>query len=770
MTRRFASRFVVAATTLASPLAAQTAAPSAPAATAIDEIVVTANRREERLQDVGISIAAFTGAQLQSLGVATAGDVAQITPNFEAVRSYAAPGFNTQFTIRGVGQPDFQDTTEATTTAYVDNFYLIGAGQADFLAFDIARVEVARGPQGTVQGRNATAGSVNFYTNQPSLDSVSGKLTVGLGEHGLVKTDGFLNVPLGPKAALRAAFATDHNNGYLKNINPSPLWTRGGANKFVAGRIQLLLEPTETLKVVLKAEIGEMGPVTAQNEKAYPTGPIAGRVGTFRVPTDAFGQNQQNIGAGPTDLTNSDGPYLIGHKLQHYLATVNWEANDALAVTWITGYLKSTKFEVEDCDHTPLPICLFSNSSRSEHWSSELRGNYTHENFRLTAGANYLDHIIRTESSTPLFFNAAISPFPGGLYVQAFRDNQDLRSFAFFGQGEYDFAEHFTIIAGLRYTHDNKTIDSLNGVRTTFPLTTPAPGSIEQFLALKDQVFALPDRITVLNPAINGDLARFRKGLVNANLELNYQPTSDLLLYAAYRRGVKSGGFISGNVDGTPAALRKFNEETNNAFEVGAKSTLAHGLVRLNGAFFYYDYRGMQNTSLIGITNVITNNNAKIYGGELELTARPATGLIVSGGIGLINTKVYGIYNPTGAVAALLDNRLPLAPSFSGNFNVRYETDALNGKVYVQGSGRGRTYMFRDSLNNQSTRIPGLFVADAQIGYDAPDNRWGASLYVKNVFNTRSIVNAFDLSGVGNSGEVVYQMPRWFGGSFTIRL
>ena len=158
------SSLAVLAVLAASPAFAQDQVPDQTEAeksqTGVTDIVVTANRREQNLQDVGISIAAFTGEQLDDLQVTNAGDVAALTPNVEIVRSYASPGFNTQITIRGVGQPDFQDTTEAVVTSYVDEFYMVGAGQADFLAFDVARVEVARGPQGTVQGRNSTAGCV----------------------------------------------------------------------------------------------------------------------------------------------------------------------------------------------------------------------------------------------------------------------------------------------------------------------------------------------------------------------------------------------------------------------------------------------------------------------------------------------------------------------------------------------------------------------------------------------------------------------------------
>lgn len=735
----------------------------------IQDIVVTANRREERLQNVGVSISAMSGDQMRALGVATALDVANFTPNIEIIRSYASPGFNTQITIRGVGQPDFQDTTEATATAYVDEFYMIGAGQADFLSFDIARTEVARGPQGTVQGRNATAGSINYYTNRPSFDGTSGRASVTLAERGTIRTEGFLNLPVSDTLAIRGAFSTDHGSGYLKNINPEANWRRGGASKFYAGRLQALYKPSDSLSLLLKAEVGKMGPVAGGNEKMYPVGQIAGRPGTYFVGTDAFGQNLANIGAGETDVTNADGANELQSKMQHYLATLNYDAGGGVNVTLLGGWLETKKYSIEDCDHTPLPICNFSNKARSRHWTAEGRVNWDGDRLRLTGGGNYLHHEIVTTSATALFFDAAITPFGTSLYGQAFRDEQKLSSWALFGQAEYDLTDQLTAIAGVRYSYDNKVLNSIDAFTTDLPLGTPVPRSIDAFEALREQIFATPGAsYTILNEATNGSLARFKKGLVNANLQLNYKPNDDLLLYLSYKRGQKSGGFITGNVAGTPAAVRPFGEETNNAYEFGVKSDLLDKKLRVNGAIFYYDYQDMQNTSLIGITNVITNNDAKIWGGEVEVTAYPTRGLSINLSGGYVHSKVKGINNPTGAVAIVSDNRLPLAPTVTGNARVRYEWDQLSGKMFVSAAARGRTYMYRDSLNNPSTKIPGLFVTDAQVGYAPDDAGWSLSFYVNNVFNTRKPINLFDEASVGNSGEMVYQMPRWFGGTVSV--
>jgi len=746
---------------------------SAKSSGGLEEIVVTANRREQNLQDVGTSIAAFTGEQIESLHVITAADVIAITPNVDLVRSYSGPGFNTQITIRGVGQPDFSDTTEATATSYVDEFYMIGAGQADFLLFDLERVEVARGPQGTVQGRNSTAGSINYYTAKPQLDEVSGQASLTMGSNRLVRTNGVLNLPLGDTAAFRASMATDYNQGYVKNISDVRLFDKGGSSDFMAGRVQFLFQPSDSFSLNIKGEYGESGPV-ASNEEGIQTGTIPGKVGTYRVPFDAFGQSEENIGAGDESVVNTLGANAQNSKMAHVLARADWTLNDAWSVVGLAGYLKSNKDEVETCDHTPKPICLFSNKAESEHTMLELRTNYDGGDFRFTGGANYLDHTIDSRSATPLFFSpeltfAVFGPTATGMYTQTFHDQQDLTSWAVFGQAEFDFADRWTLIAGLRYTEDDKEIDAFDAVSLALPLDTPLPRTVGQFLRLGDFAAANAVQITTLNQADNGNQAVFNKGLLNALLQVNYRPSDDLLLYGSIRQGQKGGGFISGNAAGAAPELRKYKEDTNLAYEVGFKSTLWDGTTRLNGAVFYYDYKDMQNLTLIGITNVIGNNDTTVYGGELELASRPTENLDLSAGIGYTDSKVQDIYNPTGAVAATFDAELPLAPKFTGNVQARYTWPIGENKIWTQGMARYRDAIWRDSLNNQATRIESNSQVDAQVGYGPADNRWSVLLWCTNLFDSRNEINAFDLAAVGGTGEVVYQQPRWYGATVTVK-
>jgi iron complex outermembrane receptor protein len=459
----------------------------------------------------------------------------------------------------------------------------------------------------------------------------------------------------------------------------------------------------------------------------------------------------------------------------HILARADWTMNDDWTMVGLAGYLQSDKDEVETCDHTPKPICLFSNKGESTHTMLELRTNYdSDEGIRLTAGANYLDHSIDSRSATPLFFSpeltfAVFGPAATGMYTQTFHDQQDLTSWAVFGQGEWDFADHWTLIAGIRYTDDDKEIDAFNAVSLAAPLDTPLPQTLGQFLNLGAQAAADPNAsLTTLNRADNGDEAVFSKGLVNAVLQVNYKPSDDLLLYGSLRRGQKGGGFISGNAAGAAPELRKYKEDTNLAYEVGFKSTLAEGTTRFNGAVFYYDYQDMQNLTLIGITNVIGNNDTTVFGGELEVASRPTENFDISAGIGYIDTSVEDIFNPTGAVPALRDAELPLAPQFSGNIQARYYWDvAGSNQVWAQGMARYRDEIWRDSLNNQSTRIEASSQVDLQLGYGPNDDKWSVVAWVTNVFDERSEVNAFDLAAVGGTGEVVYQTPQWFGVTFT---
>jgi iron complex outermembrane receptor protein len=630
---------------------------------------------------------------------------------------------------------------------------------------DINRVEVARGPQGTVQGRNSTAGTINYYTNRPTTDGTHGSLALGYGSYAQVESNGFLNLPLSDKWAVRAAFSSDKNNGWVRNINPTSAVRRLGLKDMIAGRLSAQYKD-DFATYYFKAEYGRFGPVAAHNETFLATKRLPGVPGVFEATADALGESLTSIGATNPNVVNKDTQELVHSEMQHYYARGDWHLSDKLQLTGVTGWLRGTKWEVEDCDNGPQPLCLFSNNARSEHWTAELRAFWApQDNFRLTGGVNALNQHLSVFSTTPLFFNQAISGTLLGLpgqYVQSFHDVQDLKSWAVFAQPEFDLSPHWTAIVGARYTKDKKELNGIDAVSVA-PFGTPSPVSIEQFDALGAAARASHTLgLTVFNPSTVGDQAIFDKGLVNANAQLNFKPSRDVLAYIGYRRGVKSGGFATGNVAGFPASARKFKEEVNNAYELGIKSTLLDHRLRANAALFYYDYKDMQNTSFVGITNVITNNDAKVKGGEIELAAVPVKGLDLALALGAVDTTVYGIHVPDGSGAVhVLNNQLPLAPKFTANARARYTWPAFSGSLFAQGALRTHSSQFRDSQDNQADKMPSITVFDAIAGFTSQDGSWTTSLEVDNVFDTRKRINAFQLVAVLGGGEQTLNPPRW---------
>ena len=581
------------------------------------------------------------------------------------------------------------------------------------------------------------------------------------GRYSLARFNGHVNVPVGDQAALRFSGAIDQNDGFVRNINPDRSFDFQGSNDFQAFRAQGLIEPTPNLSINLKFDWGQMGPTAGQNEQQQPIGVSPDGTQTIEIDSDIFGNSPP---ASPEDVVNIIGPNAIAHDMVHVLARVDWTASDRLHFTALGGWLESNKLSVENCSNSPDPTCLFSNDADQDNWMIEFRGDWTiNDRTRMVAGVTYLEQDIDSTAITPIFFDEASSlavGFGGDLYSLYFNDTQDLESWAVFSQVEYDITPTVTVIGGLRYTRDKKNFSGFYA-EGFLPAQVPIPRDLNEMLAIGDLVLGNDPLFTIFNTETSGNLARFDEGFLNANLQVDWKPTDDLLLYAAYRRGVKSGGFITGNVGfGFPDELRPYDKEVNNAFEVGAKSTLLGGAMRLNGAVFHYRYDDMQNLGFIGLTNVITNNDSRATGAEVEMTASLGEGWDLMFGIGYLNTEVKNLTNAQGVTE---DRDLPLAPQWSASASLRYEHPAFGGFLWAQSSARAQTSRYRDALNNPSIELEGFGVTDAQAGFRTADYRWNAYVWMDNLFDRRHTTTQFDLHDLGNVGEKTYSPPRWWG-------
>lgn len=415
-----------------------------------DEVIVTAQKREESAQDVGISITTMSGEQMESLGYTNAQDVtalaagvATLQPNGEA--NYAVG-------IRGVANNDFTSNVESPVAIYVDETYISQMSGAGFLLFDIDRVEILRGPQGTLFGRNATGGLVHYLTVKPTTEEFNGYGSFTYGNFDRFKAQGAVNIPMGDKLSARVSLATHQGDGYVTNrLNPDK--DLNNANES-AGRIQLRFQPTDKFDLLLNARFGHQNIRTGFFEFAsavFPTGEL-----TPGVPVPELGgyvDLDGDIYAGDFDFTGQNKTNTEG-----YTGRFDWDLGFA-KLTSITDFQSVERDYMEDSDASPANYFNFFLTTDAEQFSQEVRLAGDINKLKWLLGFYYLDIDINDSNggkATDLF--AAIF---GPVDVAGFNGVRnpytlDTRSWSIFGQVEYELSNTLTLIGGLRYIDEKK--------------------------------------------------------------------------------------------------------------------------------------------------------------------------------------------------------------------------------------------------------------------------------------------------------------------------
>ncbi len=725
----------------------------------ISEIVVTAQRREQRLQDVGISVTAFSGEQMTKLGFSSAADIASQAPNVEVRRHFVSRGLTTNLFIRGVGQTNFNSATEGSVAGFVDDFYLASSSTLDFLLFDMGHAEVLRGPQGTLFGRNATGGAFQYFTAKPELGETSGSIKLGYGTFNQRIADGYINVPISDKAAIRISGTFDKFDHMAENIFPG----KGGQlnGDFRALRGQFLFKPNDNLTIQLKAETGTAkGNLTADHGRGFDLlDTLAGKGDVIPVDVDGFGYTPEDDGP---NKFNANGFNYGYNTVDHYLGRVEWDFGDVV-FTSITGYMKQYYELAEDCDGSPTPFCNYNPVYRSRQFSQEFRLNGDSNDLTWALGAYYLNHKANADTIVPVLVGLVPATDPNklgalGLLIDF---DQKLVSKAVFGQVEYDVTNQLTAIFGIRYNHDVKDFEQILRFATLdYNTTSPNFNSITEmrnFIVTGDA-----DTPNIFTRQTVGDLTRLSEKDYGMTAQLNWKPADDILLYLSFRRGIKGGGFNNEVMPvSLPADKIPYKGERLNAYEFGWKTTLPNGRARLNGAVFYYDYKNYQAVSFQDFGNFQQNADASLYGGELEVTLNPVDGLDLVAGGAYLHSKVKDITRPGGYV---LDTEMGEAPKFSFNALARYTVDvrSIAGELAFQVDGNYTGKRYADVLNQSGLELDAYAVVNALISYQHESGNWGIDAYVKNLFDKR--VETFkleidNLAGTMN-GQVNYNPRR----------
>ena len=745
-----------------------------------ETIVVTAQKREQDLQDVGISVAAFTGEVLQARGVVTVQSLPDATPALRA--EFPGGPANTTFTIRGVGQRDIADQNEAAVVLFRDGAYVAFPPAASMPLYDIERVEVLRGPQGTLFGRNATGGLIHAVSRRPG-DRLNGYARVTVGSYDELGFEGAIGGPITETLGARLSVFALRNDGFIDNDGGPDVESLEN----YSGRLQLLFEPNDGLEIQLIGYVNRYAPSTTRGHDSRalvfdpilqgPRFPNGGQeyvdycAATFAT-APLFGYALAPPGSereGNCFTALDDDPYTVSVNRTRYestyygfTGTLNWELGSGLTLTSVTDYQNIDKTYASDVDSTTIDSLFHFDSVLDGHqFSQELRLGGDHGSFRWVVGGYYLDIHADVNVRTGLINNPALlADFHADI-------DQDTESWAVFGQGEYDLTDQLRIILGARWTQDRKHLVNSgrcenNPVFGFIPPGALGPGFPAEPLDICTfyAQFVFPGSVQ-----FQGFDDGFSTGDWNGRAQIEWRPQDDLLFYAGVNRGTKSGGFNAGGGQFYSPDAVEYDGEVLVAWEGGVRSTIAPG-TRINASIFYYDYSDYQSYLTVGGFLRTINVDAHAIGGELEIAAQPMRGLDLSLGIAWLDATQEDVPLP---VSGVRDFVMPNAPRWSLNGSIRYERDFLGGTVAAQADGAYVSRRTSNAIDYPDLASPGYFRANARIAYTTPDERWEIAAFARNLTDEEVLLFTVDLSGLtGGSGDI-YDRPRWFGASVTHR-
>jgi iron complex outermembrane receptor protein len=768
--RRAALWTAVAASALgAGVTTARAAAPETTVSTQVQEIVVTAQRRTQNLQDVPVSVQALSNHDLQAAGIKSTQDLGQVTPNVTII-SPIGQGNQPLITIRGIGLNDFDTNNAGPNGVYVDDVYISAPSAQSFALFDLSQVQVLKGPQGTLYGRNTSGGAVVFTSVRPS-DQFTGDLHLEYGAYNTLQIAGAVGGPVAPNLTARVAAVFNHSDGYTKNA-----FTGGDPIDNVnnqAVRVQLVYEPNDKLKVFFESMDGYV----RNRPQPY------GHVGIYVAGTQGAAQPSvcspaRAFAGGCVDLFGYGTPaqwrgsYNRMKDLTNF-ASINQVRIDydlgPATLTSISSYQYNDKRHPEETDASPNDLLNATYGVKSDTLTQEVRLAHNSTGFNWVAGAFYLHESLRQDQPLELFrdgdlFGAfGIPAGPGsfdGIAQRSYdRSRQVTDSAAAFGQADRSW-NRLTLTLGGRYTWEKKTFDYSgstqfqNGGRGQF-------GPLQNFIT-----------------------SRQSQSQSNATWRaaVSYHLTPLIQAYASASTGFKSGGFNGSFLSNDPQQalfqLTPIKPEKVTAYEVGEKATLFDHRLNFNVAAFYNDYRNEQifatvpqvlvtgtGQPIVSTTQLLTNaKKAHTEGVEVQLTAAPIHGLMIDLQSAWLQARLDEAGLPLfSGVSSLNGKQLANAPRFTGSGVIAYKLDLASGDdVNIRWNSNYRSHVWFDTTNDPYIQQKPYWLHNFNVAYESHLG-WAVGLFVRNVANEKYALTATDLSNPFGLIEPVYGPPRTYG-------
>ncbi|TDJ35890.1 MAG: TonB-dependent receptor [Gammaproteobacteria bacterium] len=727
----------------------------------LEEIIVTATRRELRLQDLPASVTAFTSQELNDLRVLRPQDLAEQTPGL--LTKYGPNGLATVgFYIRGVGINDFTGTVDSAVGIYLDEVFQPTPDMLNFAVFDIERVEVLKGPQGTLYGRNSTGGAINFITAKPT-DEPEGYIRGEYSSFSTASVSAAISGPLGEALQGRLAIKyqdSASSDGYSFNrFTDNEL----GDNDVTAIRGQLNWKSSDNFEARLMYGYGKIEaemPLLMHVAGRDPNNP--GNV----CPSIIAGSRDEGncvdlLGYFDPDNDPYDGDAnidtLLDIESQDVIVTLNWTL-PRFTVTSITGYNDFEKFQTQDIDASPFVAADNVTYNEVDNFSQEFRLT-SDDSFRLKwiVGGNYTDTDIEWFQTIDLTDLAGIPTSNGA--------DQTTRSWALFGQIVVPVSDKLEFVGGLRYTDEKRSWAGATFIGTF--------DNLDQALASGAPILSqLP--LPPGNPNQGGPLdfpSTVKEKNTDFQAVLKYTPNDDMMYYLNISEAFRSGGYSSAVIF-SQDALEPYEPENLRAYEAGFKFTLANNTVRLNSAAYFYDFKDFQATFVRATEPSARLQNAgdvEIIGLEASLDWMPTPRLTINLGMNLQDSEIVStevVLPPLdgGPPTTIEGNEIPNAPKFSYNGRVRYDMPT--------GSGFTTSFMadfssvgshFLEPNNREALAESGYFLLNARINFRPQDGPWYVAAWVRNLTDEDYRSAAQDLFLSLGFSEIVLGQPRTWG-------
>ena len=739
----------------------------------VGEIIVTANRRSEILSKVPVSVAAVTGDQLQARGIANASDLSGSLPNVKI----NSPFGNTQpnFTIRGIGLAnEFNANAQSPVGIYFDDIFQGFRASQGAALFDLERVEVIKGPQGTLYGRNTTGGAINMITRKPQLSGTDGYLTAGYGNYDAYIVQGALEHTLvEDKLGVRVAFTRSKHNGFIKNAGPKNGYPGiAGNHDFQeedgwAARLTARAKPVDNLDVVVRGYISRNNPVG--------TGGVPYLIGPNK--TDPIGYSRANLDGRTTIEPDTGRFYTLAKGVS---GKIDWKLG-AITVTNTTGYDTGRLTTRLDFDGSPTSIGTYRiNDSKFWAFNQDLHVSYDGDNLNVIGGVyfgqqqvknfsdlyyfGFLDSLAGPNQFNPLglFFTGPGAPPPTSVGTDLeYRQRQT--SYAGYVEAKIKLIDDVHLTVGGRLTHDRIEF------RDFYSLLRDSSGH--------NVIYAYTGRTGIAGayPILGGAaMSEFDSKTTKptGRAILDYQVSPATMLYVSASRGYRSGSF---NGQSLVVAPNEVKPEFVNAFEVGVKTRFLNNKVHLNSAVFYSKYIGQQVQEVAGGAAFLRSLDGRLWGGEVEVTAQPTDRLKFVASASYLSTRyAANQFLAPGDLKAtdprginIGGNEFPFAPRFTASFSPEYKLlETENGNLVASGEVQYASHQYFDFFNSMQAMGP---LAKGQDGYalvngrlEYSTDRFHVAAWAKNMFNKYYISYGLNLELFGND-YLAPGAPRTYG-------